>query len=117
MVTFAELTRKIKQNEIPMENIVRYLNKENLGISGVIIFKIINEKYCNEEIIKKLISFSQLLEGYKFIGPWQYGHVAIAALFLLQDDKATEKYIEIYNSLNDDDKFLVDNFIKSEACK
>lgn len=77
------------------------MDKEHLGISGVIILKIMNERYCNEEIIEKLVSFSELLVGYRFIGPWQYGYVAIAALSLLPDNRATDKYVEIYKKLSD----------------
>ena len=117
MITFAELSLKIINNEIQTEDLVHYLCKDYLGIAGVVIMRLINEKYCNEEILEKLVSFRHLLNGNKFVGPWKYGHVAIAALYLFQDKRASEKYKEIYNDLSSNDRFLVDNFIATEAYK
>lgn len=117
MISFADLSKKINDNEIALEKLGEYLDKDHLGIAGVVILKLINENYCDEEIITRIASFSNLLGGYKFVGPWQYGHIAIAALYLLQDNRARDKYVEIYESLSDDDKFLVDNFIETEAYK
>lgn len=117
MITFEELVKRINNDEIPKEKLVKYLDKDKLGIAGVIIFKIIKDDYCNEEIIEKLTILGELLNGYKFIGPWQYGHVAIATLSLLHNKQAREKYIELYKTLSDEDKFWVDSFISSETYK
>lgn len=40
------------------------------------------------------------------------GHLAISALFLVKNKFALERFNQIYNDLNNNDKFLVDNFIK-----
>ena len=117
MITFNELTEKINNNEIPKEEWANYLDKSKLGIAGIVIFKLIKERYCNEEIIERLVDFSKLLHGYKFLGPWQYGHVAIATLLLVQDEEAMKRYLEICEELNANDKFLVTNFIESEVYK
>ncbi len=44
-----------------------------------------------------------------------FGHVAIATLSLLDNKDAQIKFNELFEELND--KFLVDNFSKSESYK
>lgn len=45
------------------------------------------------------------------------GHVALATLSLLDNDGATNKFSELSENLSENDNFLVDNFIKTEAYK
>ncbi|MRN53037.1 hypothetical protein [Paenibacillus monticola] len=59
----------------------------------------------------------ELLTDSEFIGPWQFGHVALATLSLLDNEGAKIKFSEMVEGLSDNDKFLVDNFIKSESYK
>lgn len=53
-----------------------------------------------------------MLKNNKVVGPYQMGHLAISALFLVKNKFALERFNQIYNDLNNNDKFLVDNFIK-----
>ena len=81
------------------------------------MFKIIERNYCNQRIVDRLTQLSKLLKDNKFVGLWQFGHVAIATLALLDNSYAKSIFNELFAGLNDTDKFLVDNFIKSEAYK
>ncbi|MEE4562744.1 hypothetical protein V2U88_09810 [Paenibacillus polymyxa] len=81
------------------------------------MFKLIERNYCDYKIVDRLAELGVLLTDSKFIGPWQFGHVAIATLSLLDNKDAQIKFNELFEELNDNDKFLVDNFIKSESYK
>lgn len=81
------------------------------------MFKIIERNYCDIRIVDRLTQLGELLKDSKFIEPWQFGHVAVATLSLLENEDAKIRFNEIFKGLSDNDKFLVDNFIKSEAYK
>jgi len=104
---------KINNDNVNYEELLFCLKQEKLGPVGVAIFKLIERKYDSEEIINRLVELSPLLTGHKFSGPYQFGHAAISLLFLINSNTSLSKYNEIYDTLNDSDKFLVDNFIKN----
>ncbi len=89
------------------------LNSKSFNIVGQAVYKIMERRYCDENIIKALTKIASMLNGYKVIGPYQMGHLAIATLFLVEDKSALEYFNQIYNNLDDNDKFLIDNFIKN----
>lgn len=60
---------------------------------------------------------SQLSVNNKFVLLWQFGHFAITTLALLDDEKYKNKFNNTFNKLRENDKFLVNNFIKAEAYK
>lgn len=88
------------------------LNSKNFNIVGLAIYKIMERKYCDASIIKALTKIASMTDGYKVAGPYQMGHLAIAALFLIKDESALDCFTQLYNNLDDNDKFLVDNFIE-----
>jgi hypothetical protein len=51
----------------------------------MVIFKIIERNYCDIRIVDRLTKLGELLKDNKFIGPWQFGHVAVATLSLLEN--------------------------------
>ena len=106
------MIEKLKNDSIKNEELLDCLNSKNFNIVGQTIYKIIDRKYCDDNIIKTLTIITQTLSGYKVMGPYHMGHLAIATLFLVKDKSALEHYKQIYNNLNNNDKFLVDNFIK-----
>lgn len=79
------------------------------------IFKIIKRNYCDDEIIERLVELSGLTSNNKFIGPWQFGHVELATLAIIDNSVANEVFKKYFDNLEEDDKFLVENFIKSES--
>ena len=117
MSLMAELVEQIKSDKINNDDLIICLEAENLRVVAMAMFKIIERNYCDKRIVDRLIQLGKLLKDNKFVGPWQFGHAAIAALSLLDNDDARSSYNEIISGLNDTDKFLVNNFIESEAYK
>lgn len=117
MSLLAKLVEEIKNDKITNKDLIICLEAENLRVVAMAMFKIIERNYCDRRIINRLIQLGKLLKGNKFVGTWQFGHVAIATLFFLDNDDAKSMFNELFNELNDTDKFLVNNFIKSEAYK
>ncbi|MDQ6423116.1 hypothetical protein RB620_27165 [Paenibacillus sp. LHD-117] len=117
MASVAELVKQIENNTIKNEDLIFCMEDHNFGVVTMSMFKAIERKYCNQRIVDRLAELSRLLKDNKFIGPWQMGHVALAALSLLESESSKKKFIELFENLNENDKFLVDNFIKSEAYK
>lgn len=117
MATIAELVEEIKLDKIKNEDLIVCLEAKNLRVAAMAMFKLIERKYCDMGIVDRLTQLGKLLKDYKFIGPWQFGHAAIATLSLLENDDAKKRFNQIFEGLDDNDKFLVDNFIKSEAYK
>lgn len=112
-----ELIQEINNDTIDNENFIICLQSENLRIVGMAIFKMIERNYCDRRIVNRLSELSKLMNDSKFIGPWQFGHVAIATLLILDNEDARSKGNEIFNKLSETDKFLVNNFIQSESYK
>lgn len=111
-MVYNEMIEKLKNDSIKNEELSDCLNSKNFNIVGQSIYIIMERKYCDESIIKALIKIARMLSGYKVVGPYQMGHLAIAALFLVRDKSALGCFTQIYNDLNSNDKFLVDNFIE-----
>jgi len=59
--------------------------------------KIIERKYCDESIVGALKKIASLLSGWKAVGPYQIGHLAAAALFLVRDQAALENAIIVFS--------------------
>ncbi|WP_152392601.1 hypothetical protein [Paenibacillus guangzhouensis] len=117
MASIAELAEEIKTDTIKNEDLITCLEAKNLRVIAMAMFKIIERNYCDVRIVDRLTQLGELLKDSKFIGLWQFGHAAVATLFLLQNEDAKIRFNEVFKELSDDDKFLVDNFIKSEAYK
>ncbi|WP_374016273.1 hypothetical protein ABU162_18335 [Paenibacillus thiaminolyticus] len=117
MASIAELAEQIKSDKIKDEDLIVCLEAMNLRVVAVAMFKLIERNYCDIRIVERLAELGKLLTDSKFIGPWQFGHVAIATLSLLSHKDAKTKFNELFEGLSKDDKFLVDNFIKSESYK
>lgn len=117
MTTIAKLVEEIKNDKIKNEDLIICLEDGNLRVVSMAIFKIIERNYCNERIVNRLVQLGTLLKDNKFVGPWQFGHIAIATLSLLNNDEARRAYSQIINKLDETDKFLIDNFIKSRVYK
>lgn len=112
MLTFNEMVERLKNDSIKNEELFDCLDSDQFNIVGRSIYKVIDRKYCDEQIIKALSQIATQLKGFKVAGPYQLGHLAIAALFLIMNESALECFKQIYNNLNNNDKFLVDNFIE-----
>lgn len=117
MALLAELVEEIKNDKIKNEDLIICLEAGNLRVVAMAMFKVIERNYCDERIVNRLAELGKLLKENKFVGPWQFGHAAIATLSLLDNDNARNTFNELFSVLNDTDKFLVDNFIRSEAYK
>ena len=115
MSIIKELIEKVEDDTIKNEELIILLNEENYRAISDAILTVIERKYCVEQIINRLVELSGRLTNNKLIGPWQIGHVAIATLYLVEDDKARKKYYEILGELDELNQFLVDNFIKSKT--
>ncbi len=111
-LNYNETIKQLNNDFIKNEELLDCLNSKNFNIVGLTIYKIIDRKYCDEYIIKTLAKIALLLKNNKVVGPYQMGHLAISALFLVENKFALEHFNQIYNNLNSNDKFLVDNFIK-----
>ena len=107
-----QMIEKLKNDSIKNEELSDCLNSKNFNIVGPSIYKIMERRYCNEYIIKLLTEIAPMLTDYKVVGPYQIGHLAIATLFLVKNKSALGYFTQIYNDLNSNDKFLVDNFIE-----
>lgn len=117
MSLISGLVEEIKSDKIKNKDLIICLEADNLRVVAMAMFKIIERNYCDKKIVDRLTELGKLLQDNKFIGPWQFGHVAIATLGLVDNDYSKSKFNELFEGLNDTDKFLVDNFIKSEAYK
>lgn len=117
MASIAELVEEIKTDKIKNEDLIVCLEAKNLRVVAMAMFKLIERNYCDYRIIDRLAELGELLTDNKFIGPWQFGHVAIATLSLLDNEDAKAKFNELFEGLSDNDKFLVENFIESESYK
>ena len=115
MSILKELLEKVDNDTIMNDELILLLNQENYRAAIAAMFKLIERKYCDELIINRLVQLSGRLNNNKFIGPWQIGHVAIATLKLVEDEKANKEYNIIMNQIDDLNQFLVDNFIKSKG--
>lgn len=107
-----EMLLRLKNDSIKNDELCDCLNSKNSNIVGQTIYKVIARAYCDEFVIKALTRIAPLLNGYKVMGPYQLGHLAIATLFLVNNKSALQRFKQISNDLSDNDKFLVDNFIK-----
>lgn len=117
MISNKELEKALEEDSIRNEDLAECLENHSYRIVVMAMFKAIERNYCDHRIIDRLSEFSKRLENNKFLGPWQIGHVAIATLALIDDRQANEKFNEINESLNENDRFLVRNFIESETYK
>lgn len=115
MTSNLELFEQLKNDEISDNDLILSLQSENFRIVSMAMSRLIERNFYDDTIIKRLEELSQLLANNKFVGPWQFGHFAIATLSLLDDEKYKSKFNDIFNELSENDKFLVDNFIKAEA--
>ena len=111
------LLDKMKDNSITNEELILGLNAGKHNVIGRTILAIIERKYCNEQVILKLAQLGSLLQDHLLIGPYQIGHMAIAALYLIDNDEARPKYYDLFNTLNERDKFFVENFIEQYTKK
>lgn len=111
-LTYNEMIAKFNDDSIKNEELIDCLNSKIFNIVGMSVFKIMERRYCDESIIKALAEIALKLSGYKAVGPYQMGHLAIAALFLVNDQSSMECFTRIYKNLNGNDQFLVDNFIE-----
>lgn len=107
------MLEKLKNDSIKNDELVDCLNSRNFNIVGQAIYKMIDRRYCDQCAINALTKIATMLSGYKVMGPYQMGHLAIAALFLVENKSALECYKQIYFGLSNNDKFLIDNFIKN----
>ena len=117
MSVTAELVKQLDNDTIANDDLIICMKDYNYVVIAKAMFKAIERSYCNDEIVDRLAELTNLLKDSKFIGPWQMGHVALATLSLLDNDGATKKFSELSENLSENDKFLVDNFIKTEAYK
>ncbi|OXM83271.1 hypothetical protein [Paenibacillus rigui] len=117
MASIAELAEEIKTDKIKNEDLIVCLEAKNLRVVAMAMFKLIERNYCDLRIVERLAELGELITDNKFIGPWQFGHVAIATLSLIDNEDAKIKFNELVDGLSNNDKFLVDNFIKSETYK
>ncbi len=111
-MTHNEMMEKLRDDSIKNEELADCLNSKIFNIVGMSIFTIMERRYCDKSIRKALAEISPKLSGYKAVGPYQIGHLAIAALFLGNDRSSIECFTHIYKKLNSTDQFLVDNFIE-----
>lgn len=109
---YKKMIEKLNNNSIKNEELWDCLNSKNFNIVGLTIYKIIERKYCDDRILKALTQIAAMLDGYKVAGPYQIGHLAMAALYLIEDESALDRFTQLHNNLNDNDKFLVDSFIE-----
>ena len=109
------LFNKLKSDSINNEELIHCLNSEKHNILGLTILAIIERKYCNEQIIRRLVQLGALLKDHKLFGLYQIGHIAIAALFLVGNEEAQIKYYALCQDLNENDRYIVDNFIKERT--
>ena len=103
---------KLNSDTIANEELILGLNADNHHIIGLTFFKIIERKYCDEQIRLKLAQLGSLLKDRPFYGPYKYSHIAISTLYLSENDDAIAKYQEILIDMSEDDKYFVDNFIR-----
>ena len=115
--TISKLYEQLKNNTINNESLLLCLQSQNYRIVAMSLSRLIERNLSNNDVIDRLSELGKLLTDNKFIGPWQLGHFAIATLSLLEDKDSRDKFDKIYKELNDNDKFLVNNFIKCEAYK
>lgn len=112
-----KLSDQLKDDVISNEDLIICMQSKNFRIVAMSISRLIERNLDDIHVINRLTELSNLLVNDKFIGPWQFGHFAIAALSLLKSDLAKKRYTEIYNKLSENDRFLVNNFIEAEAYK
>lgn len=117
MASIAELVKELENDTIQNEDLIVCMEAYSYRVVVMAMFKAIERNYSNQRIVDRLAELSKLLKDNKFLGPWQMGHVALATLALLDNEDAKDKFNELFESLSDNDKFLVDNFIKSESYK
>lgn len=113
----SELFEQLQNNTISNENLILCTQSENFRIVSMSMSRLIERNLYDDIVINRLLDLSKLLVNNKFIGPWQFGHFAIATLSLLDDKRYKNSFDELYSKLSDNDKFLVNNFIKAEAYK
>jgi hypothetical protein len=117
LTSISALAEELINDTIKNEDIIICLEVSNLRVVAMGMFKLIARNYSSKRAIDRLAELSLLLKDHKFIGPWQFGHAALATLSLLENEDAQNKFTEIFEKLSDTDKYLVENFVKSEAYK
>lgn len=103
---------KLKDDSIKNEELACALRSKKWNVAGLAVYTVIQRRYCDESIIRELVLLASILDGYKVIGPYQMGHLATAALYLVQAPAALDCFNQRYDCLDEIDKFLVDNFIE-----
>ena len=113
-----EQEKKITQFECPDDPIREILGRgmdSNPEEQNRIIKELQNsgvEIICREGVLGYAPHPSISGEPGQFLIDPNASILAISALFLVKNKFALERFNQIYNNLNSNDKFLVDNFIK-----
>lgn len=86
-----KLSDQLKHDVISNEDLIICMQSKNFRIVAMSISRLIERNLDDIHVTNRLTELSNLLVNDKFIGSWQFGHFAIAALSLLKSDLAKKK--------------------------
>lgn len=104
-MSYLTLTKKIIQEDLSDEDLIKYLDTPNIPVIQQTILKIIKKDIKDEDIRSKLFEYSGYMEDkFKILGACKLGHLAIYALKKLN---YLEDFQAQYKKISDYDKELV----------
>lgn len=102
---------------VDLQSIKNALNSGAKMVQLKAMSKLIENQLYDEETIEILFSLCKRLGSIedKIVGMYMLGHFSIAALYEIQNNLAKQYYSTEYGKLDEGEKTIVDNLIKSRA--
>jgi hypothetical protein len=113
---YLSLITDIRQDKLSREELVNCLDVPHNYVLSNAILKIVRKKINGDDVVEKLAKLKVYMrKENKLFGVETVGHLAVAALYVLNTQKAVEKYNEIITALNDWDKECVESVIRNKT--
>ncbi|GGH69603.1 hypothetical protein GCM10008014_53180 [Paenibacillus silvae] len=109
------LIKDIQDNKLSEDQLIECLDIDHNYVLSNVIRKIVELRISNQLVIKKLVRRGTLLgDENSLMGVYKIGHVALAALYLLDTTESVERYNLEIVKLNEWDKECVEKIKQSD---
>lgn len=110
------LIKEIQQDKLSEEELIKCLDIPHNYVLSNTILRLVRKKIGSDDVVDKLAELKVFMKTEnKLFGIETVGHLAVAALYVLNSKKSLEKYTEIMSTLSDWDKECVESVIKNKT--
>lgn len=110
------LIKDIQQDKLSKEELIKCLDIPHNYVLSNTILKIVRQNINEDDVIDKLAELKvHMKKENKLFGIETVGHLAVAALYVLNSEKSLKKYKEIMLTLSDWDKECVESVIRNKT--